>query len=260
MNENQDNPQERRDPTEGTHETHEAHDAYPPQSGGNNGSELNQQQSHAHDERNQAASRFDGQPHPDMVVAHHKSRRFGGRRKLWLVVAIIVVVALAGTGTVLVVNGGFGSGNKSDGSSGTNGSQNGSSSNSSTTGSHMTTEQLSTAINQLYSKQDFNGAVKLAEAQADPQDTQSMLILAAAYTNTQQYAKAFAIYDQLDAKGKLGGADTMTAGEVAQLAGDKNRAIGYFQKAKTRIQAEKQDFSTQRELSFIDEQLAGLQK
>jgi len=120
---------------------------------------------------------------------------------------------------------------------------------------------LNDQMDKLYAKQDYAGAVKLAEAQvAKNRNAQNLLILAGAYTNNKQYPKAFAIYDELDSKGQLSGADTMNAGEVAQLAGDKAKALGYFQKAKTKLIDEPHDQYSQRQVQFVDEQITELQK
>lgn len=120
---------------------------------------------------------------------------------------------------------------------------------------------LNDQMDKLYAKQDYAGAVKLAEAQtAKNRNPQMLLILAGAYTNNKQYTKAFAIYDELDSKGQLSGADTMNAGEVAQLAGDKAKALGYFQKAKTKLIDEPHDQYSQRQVQFVDEQITELQK
>jgi len=125
----------------------------------------------------------------------------------------------------------------------------------------MTDQALDTAINRLYNKQDFGAAVKLAEVQNQKRSTpHRQLVLATAYSYNLEYDKAFALYDALDRAGQLPGSETMTAAQVAQLAGDKARAISYFQKAQARIQAQPQDFATKRELIFIDQQLSSLQR
>lgn len=125
----------------------------------------------------------------------------------------------------------------------------------------MSDTALDTAINNLYKKQDYGAAVKLAQAQVAKQDTpHRQMVLATAYSYHLDYDQAFAIYDSLDAAGQLSGVETMNAAQIAQLSGDRAKAISFFQKARAKIQAQPQDFATKRELLFIDQQITSLQR
>jgi len=115
---------------------------------------------------------------------------------------------------------------------------------------------LERAIDQLYNKQDYQGAVDLAERNAVESDTLSMIVLAGAYARHQDYDKAFVIYDRLDAANLMNGSETMTAAQNAQLGNQKARAIEYYHKAQVKLQAQPQDFATARQLTFISQQLA----
>lgn len=119
-------------------------------------------------------------------------------------------------------------------------------------------QALQNSINQLNAKGDFAQAAKAAEQNAS-KDTDSQLVLAAAYSNNKQYDKAMAVYDSLISAGKLTGDNMVVAGEVAVQAGDKKRAIGYFEKAIDTLQQENGPFS-KRQIAYANREISEMKQ
>jgi|GEM_PF-3451867 len=117
---------------------------------------------------------------------------------------------------------------------------------------------LEGTVNKRYALNDYEGAVKAAEAQKGT-DPESQLILASAYTNNKQYDKAFAIYDQLIKDNKLSGGDAMTAGETAAYVGNKEKAISYYETAQTLLKGDTSAFA-KRDRKSVERHLQELQQ
>jgi len=115
-------------------------------------------------------------------------------------------------------------------------------------------------IESAYATGNYQAALDMAKSKAKADDPASQLVLAAAYSNNKQYDEAYKIYDTLDAQGKLSGQDTMAAGELAQSQGNKQKAISYYEKAKTKLEKDTTNRYAPRQLNYVTKQLAELQK
>lgn len=103
----------------------------------------------------------------------------------------------------------------------------------------LSEKDYDTALTEKQAVGDFAGEVKLAEQQADD-SMQRQLTLASAYANNKQYDKSLAIYDAQSDKGVLTANMYMAAGNIAVQAGQKERAIAFYEKGITQANKEKE--------------------
>lgn len=96
-----------------------------------------------------------------------------------------------------------------------------------------------TALTEKQAVGDFAGEVKLAEQQADD-SLERQLTLASAYANNKQYDQALAIYEAQAQKGQLSANMFMAAGNIAADAGQKERAISFYEQGIAQAEREKE--------------------
>ena len=120
------------------------------------------------------------------------------------------------------------------------------------------TQQVVDQVNQKYGEKDYDGAIQLIEGQKNSGDPTMQLLLAGAYANSGNIAKALEIYKQLDADGKLPQSELANLADMAERAGDKQAAIAAYKKAKDYAISSKTE--TQDQIAVYDYKIAQLEK
>jgi pentatricopeptide repeat protein len=113
-------------------------------------------------------------------------------------------------------------------------------------------------VNKKYGANDYLGAVKLIEGQKNVKDTSVQSMLASAYSNAGNYAKALEVYDALDKKGQLSENDAASAANAATRAKQYQKAIDLYKKAKELLG--KSSESNVDQAAVYDYQIAELEK
>lgn len=118
-----------------------------------------------------------------------------------------------------------------------------------------TDQQLITEVNKKYGLNDYLGAVKLIKGQKRVNEPANQSLLAAAYANAGDNARALEVYRQLDRQNKLSEVDTSSAAEIANRAKDYRQAIDWYEKAKQRANPQDTD-----QIAVYQYQIEELQK
>lgn len=102
-----------------------------------------------------------------------------------------------------------------------------------TTQQFSSESELAGDVNKKYGTGDYQGAIDLIEGQKNVDDPANQILLAQAYANAGNYAKAVEIYKKLDAAGKLPDDQLANAAGAAEQAKDISTAITYYKRAET---------------------------
>jgi len=97
---------------------------------------------------------------------------------------------------------------------------------------YTSTQQLTADVNQKNNSGDYQGAITLIEGQKNVGDPANQVLLAQAYANAGNYAKALEIYKKLDSAGQLPDIELSNAAAAAEQAGDIKTAIAYYKRAE----------------------------
>ena len=95
----------------------------------------------------------------------------------------------------------------------------------------------------------------LIRGQKTINERKTQLVLAVAYSNSNQHAKAVEIFDQLEKAKPLSEGDAALAAEVAERDKQYRKAVDYFKKAKERADTEAVD-----QIALYDYKIAELEK
>lgn len=115
--------------------------------------------------------------------------------------------------------------------------------------------QLVDEVNLRYGKHDYIGAIELIKGQQTINTPETQLLLAGAYANSGDNARALEIYDRLEAENKLQENETAIAAEIAERNKDYQKAIAYYKKAKQRADPNNAD-----QAAVYDYKIAELEK
>lgn len=110
-------------------------------------------------------------------------------------------------------------------------------------------------VQKRYALNDYLGAINLIKGQKTINERDTQLVLAVAYSNSNQHAKAVAIFDNLEKSKPLPEGDAALAAEVAERDKQYQKAVDYFKKAKDRADAEAVD-----QIALYDYKIAELEK
>lgn len=98
---------------------------------------------------------------------------------------------------------------------------------------YTSSQQLTQEVAQKNNDGDYRGAINLIEGQKNAGDPTNQVLLAQAYANAGNYAKALEIYKKLDAAKQLPDMELANAAAMAEQAGDIKAAIAYYKRAET---------------------------
>jgi pentatricopeptide repeat protein len=167
------------------------------------------------------------------------------KKKIVLIAGIIVAILLIGGGGLLwaVWQSNPKNNDASQGSS---------------TGVHQYSnkQQLVDEVNKKYGEKDFKGAINLIEGQKNVQDVNMQLLLAGAYANSGNIAKAYEIYKKISDEGKLPDSEIVNFADMAERAGDFKGALEAYRKAK----AHPPTSATPDDIATYDYKIAELEK
>ncbi|HMH70388.1 MAG TPA: hypothetical protein VK502_03230 [Candidatus Saccharimonadales bacterium] len=119
-------------------------------------------------------------------------------------------------------------------------------------------QQLVDEVNKKTGTKDYAGAVDLIERQDSVEDPNTQLLLAGAYANAGNLAKALEIYKKLDAAGKLSKTEFANVAQTAERANDNTTALAFYKKAKAYAVSSKTETADQ--LAVYDAKIAELEK
>ncbi|SRR6266540_5746340 len=118
-----------------------------------------------------------------------------------------------------------------------------------------TGQTLVDEVNKKYGNHDYIGAIHLIEGQKTASERSSQLLLAGAYSNAGNNAKALEIYEKQEAQKPLSESYAALAAGAASQTKQYQKAIDFFQKAKQRAQSGNVD-----QIAIYDYQIQEQQK
>jgi pentatricopeptide repeat protein len=120
-------------------------------------------------------------------------------------------------------------------------------------------QELINDVNQKYGTKDFEGAIRVIEAQRSlGEDPALQLLLAGAYANSGDVKKALEIYKKLDSAGTLPQTEWGNMAEMAERAGEDSVALTAYKRAKEYAVSSKSESSDQ--IAVYEYKIAELEK
>lgn len=116
-------------------------------------------------------------------------------------------------------------------------------------------QALVNEVNKRYGQHDYAGVIRLLEGQKSASEPDTQLLLAGAYTNKGEHKKAVAIYEQLNKQNALNEIYLATAADAAERAGQYQKAIDFYKKARERANPAATD-----QIATYDYKIAELEK